>query len=129
MAPRSDHQQFSIGRQGNQRLGRVLVGHHRRLHLDPSERLLQFIEQPLKELLGLATVDLLELGMVPHGYGQLLGGWFSGLADRACWQGMLGREAERGGQLLGVVGVHHLEDRLPQPCLLGRPGQRPPGAR
>jgi hypothetical protein len=70
---------------GHQRLGRVSVSHHRRLHPDASERLLQVREQPLEELLGLA------------------------------------------GEFLGVVGVHHLQDRLPQRCLLGRPGQRPSG--
>jgi hypothetical protein len=98
------------------------------LHLDAAERLLELAEQGVKQLLSLAAVGLLELGSILQCRGQLLLGWWCGPADGRSRQRVLGGEVERTGQLLGVVGVHHLEDRLPQPGLRGRPCQRCPGA-
>ena len=98
--------------------------HHRLLHLDPTDRLPKLTEQRLKELVSLAADGLLERFSTVHRRGQFRRGFSSRPDGRII--GMLGSEVvDWRRQILGMVGVHHLQDRLPQARLGGRPGKRP----
>jgi hypothetical protein len=71
-APGADDQQVGVGRQLDQRLGRVPVLHHAATHVDPLDGLAQVVEEPLQQVLGLAADRGLEVGPLLEGLGRLL---------------------------------------------------------
>jgi hypothetical protein len=121
----ADDQQVGVGRQLDQRLGRVPVLDHGALHVDSLDGLTDLVEQPLEQVLGLAADRLVELGLLLEGLGQLLLGRPAARGHGPARQALLRGEVQRRGQRLRVVGVHDLQGRQPQPRLVGRPGQRP----
>jgi hypothetical protein len=89
--PGSDHQQVGVGRQRNQRLGRVPVVHHHALHLHAADRLVHLLQQRVEQLVGLAAVgSSMRVRSWRLAVSSCCGGSAAApmvLAGSACWDG------------------------------------------